>query len=378
MRRAVLATLLMGAALVGCDDDVLVPVGDPAAPRDLQGYYYAGVVHLSWELAPAWNQEPFRVYGRRVTDADYFLIAEVSSCSAGVCAYEDRNILAGQTYEYYVSAVDPGSGVETPSAFSVEVFVPQPDPPSVPTGLYVVALDHANYVVWSTNARAASDFAFYRVYLESGDDEFLLGETDSEGFLDQLAQNGETYSYFVTAVDDQGHESGGSAAGSGTPRPDYTGEWLYDWFDQPELSGFRFQQDETTNPIVSGSAPERHFRLEVDDAGWWIVPGPQTEIHPDGFATTVLKCGPAADSGCTDVTQAPTSGYVAQDTPIAAQTSYVMRVRGDDGQVHYGVIRVEMLGFDQDDNALMVFAWAYQLRPNNPSLADVVGGVALK
>ena len=107
----------------------------------------------------------------------------------------------------------------------------------------------------------------------------------------------------------------------------------------------------------------------MDGAGWWLVPGVGTEIYPAGFATTALKCGVAADATCVDVPQAPTSGYVGRDVEIFPQTSYVMRVRGDDGQVHYGVIRVALLGFDQDDSALMIFDWAYQLQPNNPDLA---------
>jgi hypothetical protein len=379
MRRALMASLLATAALVGCDNTVLVPVGDPAAPRNLDAYYHAGVVRVTWELAPDWNQETFRVYSKRVTDADYFLIAEVSSCAGGVCTYEDRNILGGQSYEYYVSAVDPDSGVETPTDYSVQVDVPQPTPPPVPTGFQVVALDHANYLRWSGNARDAADFSFYRVYFDAGDGtEYLLGETDSEGFLDQLAQNGQTYRYFVTAVDDQGHESQGSGLASGTPRPDYHGEWLYDFFGQPDQSGFRFQADENAPPIVSGSSSDRHFRLEVDDSGWWLVPGPGTEVYPSGFETTALKCGPAADATCVDIASAPGSGYATQDVGLSSQTSYVLRVRGDDGRTHYAVIRVVTLGFDQDDQALMVFDWAHQLVPDDPNLGPALGRIMLR
>lgn len=371
MRRALLGTAVAVLALAGCDaDEILVPVDAPAAPVDLDAYYYAGAVRVSWRLGSGWNGESFRVYSRRITDADFFFIAEVTSCVGGACVYEDRNIVAGQTYEYYVAAVDPGSGIETSSDYSVEVHVPLPEPPPVPQGIQVVALDDANYVRWSSNARSASDFSFYRVYLDAGNgEEFLLGETDSEGFLDLLAANGTTYRYFVAAVDDAGHESQGSAVASGTPRPDYHGEYVYDHFSQPAYSGFRFQGDEDTNPIVNGASSDRHFRLEVDDAGWWLVPGPQAEVYPAGFATTALKCGVAADAACVDVTRAPTSGYVAQDLGIEAQTTYVLRVRGDDGLIHYGVIRVELLGFDQDGNALMIFDWAYQLQANNPELA---------
>jgi len=369
MRRALLGTLVAALALAGCEDDILVPLEGPAAPRNLDAYYYAGVVRVTWELAPDWDGETFRVYSRRVTDADYFLIAEVSSCAGGACAYEDRNIVAGQTYEYYVAAVDPDTGMETSSDYTVEVEVPQPVPPPVPTGLQVVALDNALYLRWSANARSVDDFSFYRVYLDEGNgQEYLLGETDSEGFLDLLAVNGTTYRYFVTSVDDQGHESAAGAVASGAPRPDYHGEWVYDFASQPASSGFRFQADEDTNPIVSGTSPSRHFRLEVDDAGWWLVPGPQAEIYPVGYATTSLKCGVAEDASCVDLPTAPTSGYVAQEVGLEPQTTYVLRVRGDDGLVHYGVIRVDLLGFDQDDNALMIFDWAYQLQANNPAL----------
>lgn len=369
MRRAVLGTLVAALAMAGCEDSILVPLEGPAAPRNLDAYYYAGVVYVSWELAPDWDQESFRVYSKRIKDPDYFLIAEVSSCAAGTCIYEDRNVLAGQTYEYYVAAVDPDSGAETSSEYTVEVAVPQPVPPPVPTGISVVALDGANYLRWSANARSASDFSFYRVYLEEKKgEEYLLGETDSEGFLDLLAENGKTYRYFVASVDDQGHESAASLVASGTPRPDYHGEWIYDFTDDPAASGFRFQTDEGANPLVSGSSASRHFRLEVDDAGWWLVPGPQAEVYPVGYETTALKCGVAADSGCADVDRAPTSGYVTRDVDLVPQTSYVLRVRGDDGQIHYGVIRVVLLGFDQKGKALMIFDWAYQLQANNPAL----------
>ena len=63
-----------------------------------------------------------------------------------------------------------------------------------------------------------------------------------------------------------------------------------------------------------------------------------------------------------------------QDVALFTQSSYVLRVRGDDGLTHYGVIRVEVLGFDQDGNALMIFDWAYQLQAGNPNLAPSRGG----
>jgi len=283
-------------------------------------------------------------------------------------------VAVGQTYEYYVSAVDPDTGLETLSDFTVEVFVPQVTPPPVPDQVAVIALDGANYVTWEANARNAADFSHYRVYQRtSGGSDFFLGETDSEGFLDLLAANGSTYSYFVTSMDVDGHESGGSGLASGTPRPDYHGEFIYDFLEGAADSGFRFQEDENANPILDGDSPSIHFRLEEDGAGWWLVPGPQTAIHLTGFATTALKCGVAADASCVDLTVAPSSSYASNDMALEPQTTYVLRVVGDDGQVHYGVIRVDLLGYDQSGNALMFFDWAYQLQPGNRNLVGPAG-----
>jgi hypothetical protein len=369
MRRAAVVTLLVAGVLTACSEDVLVPIGGtPSAPRALAATYYGGSVTVAWELAPDWNGEAFRVYARRTTDASYFMIAEVTSCSDGLCSYQDWNVSAGHTYEYYVSAVDPDSGNETATPSTVEVFVPQPTPPPVPDAPAVIALDGALFITWGTASRAASDFSVYRVYQESGSSSYLLGETDSEGFLDLLAANGTTYDYFVTALDTDGHESGGSELASGTPRPDFDGEWLYDFFAQPTVSGFRFEDDESTNPVRAGTASDRHFRLETDLNGWWLVAGPGTTIHQTGFATTDLKCGVGSDASCTDVSVAPTSGYSTADVELLPQTTYVLRVIGDDGLMHYGVIRVIMLGTDQNGDPIMIFDWAYQLQPGNPEL----------
>jgi len=369
MKRAGLAALVPILFFAACSDDVVyVDNSVPAAPRGLTASYYAGAVTLSWELAPAWNGEPFRVYSKRVTDSGWFFIAEVTSCIDEVCTYQDVNVLGGQRYEYYVAAVGPNGG-ESASDVVVEVLVPEFVPPPVPAAPLVIALDNANYVTWGPSARGAADFSHYRVYLDDGSSVFILGETDSEGFLDLLAANGNTYAYFVTSVDLDGHESEGSLLAEGTPRPDFSGEWIYDYFAVPQSSGFRFVEDESVLPIVDGDDPFRHFRLETDIDGWWLVPGPEAAVYPAGFQTTALKCGPGADAGCTDLSVAPSSGYVAQDIQIGAQESYVLRVVGDDGQLHYGVIRVTLLGFDQNDDPIMIFDWAYQLQAGNPNLA---------
>lgn len=375
MRRAIVGSILFALSLTACNDDVVLvdDSGPPAAPRAVSATYYAHSVTVSWELAAGWKEEAFRVYSKRVTDADFFFIAEVTSCSQEFCTYEDINIVAGETYEYLVTAVND-QGVET-EAPVVEVFVPQPVAPPIPDATSVIALDGSNFILWGVDSRSAGDFSHYRVYLDDAGTAFLLGETDSEGFLDLLAENGLTYGYFVTAVDTDGHESDGSVIGEGTPRPDFAGELIYDHFDVPSQSGFLFTEDEEIVPVTDGSSlADIDFRLEQDVDGWWMVLGDDAAVYQDGFATTALKCGVGADATCVDVTTAPTTGYVTTDMPLVTETSYILRVLGSDGQIHYGIIRVTHLGTDQDGNDLMIFDWAYQLQANNPDLVVGSGG----
>lgn len=371
MRSAAWVGLLLAASVAACNNDEVVLVGDaPAAPRALTASYYGGAVTVEWELAPDWDGETFRVYSRRITDSSYFMIADVTSCSGGLCSYVDWNIVSSETYEYYVAAWDAGSGLETATASTVDVLIPSQTPPPVPDSPLVIALDGANYFTWGVDARGASDFSHYRIYQDDGGDSYLLGETDSEGFLDLLAGNGTTYAYFVTSVDTYGHESAGSASAEGTPRPDFSGEWIYDHFDDPTASGFRFPDDESTYPIVAGTDATRDFRVETDAGGaWWLVPNVAADVYvyPTGFVTTALKCGPAADAGCTDVSVAPSTGYNQADVELVPQTSYVVRV-GTGSSAYYGVIRVAFQGFDQNGDAIMIFDWAFQLQAGNRNL----------
>ncbi len=58
---------------------------------------------------------------------------------------------------------------------------------------------------------------------------------------------------------------------------------------------------------------------------------------------------------------------------LEAQASYVLTVIGNDGEARYGVIRLDLLGYDQDNNALMIFDWACQVQVGNPDLVYSVG-----
>lgn len=376
MRTHTVRMPLLAAAmliLASCDNDWLVVEGEPGAPRNLEAYYYAEGVDLHWQTGPRWDGETFRVYGKRETDAEYFFIAEVTSCIHGDCVYRDVNVVPGVTYEYYVAAFDEATGLESASANAVAVYVPDPVPPPVPEAVFAVALDNSAYIHWDNDAAGETDFSVYRVYLADADGDQFLGETDSPGFIDMLAENGRTATYYVTSVDDQGHESDASELAACTPRPDYTGEVVYAHGDMPDQSGFRFQEEEHHEAVMSGNSRDRHFRIESAADGLLIAPGEGVRIHRESRWTSSLKCGPAADVDCLSWETAPLTGYTSARTPLTAGRTYMFRVPGDDGEVRFGAIRASITGYDQDDNELVVFDWAFQTQPGNPRM-NTAGG----
>lgn len=380
---ALAAGLMLAAA---CDDDpqILLPAGDPPGePRDLfvryewvhegfQGTTAVGYpsVEVAWLPPSSWNGEVFRVYAKRTSSSTYSLIGTVTSCTTDGCVYRDRNVAPGTDYDFYVATYDETTDLETTSEFSEVVRVPGGTQPAVPVNPAAVALDNGVFLRWTTPAANAQNVSRFLVYLTTLDGEaytYSVGQTDGNGYLDVSAVNGARYGYRVATVDTLGRVSNLSAEAFAIPRPDFSGELLYAFADSALASGFRFRQDEDDNPILAGNSASAHFRLESDGAGYRIVPLNGAQVATVGF-TTALTCGPGSDAGCTAPRVAPTAGYSAAPVTIDPEFSYVFRVTGDDGRLHYGVVRVSMLGTDQNGRDLAIFDWAYQLVANEPQL----------
>jgi hypothetical protein len=68
-------------------------------------------------------------------------------------------------------------------------------------------------------------------------------------------------------------------------------------------------------------------------------------------------------------TRAPTAGYSSAPIAVNPEFSYIFRVTGGDGQIHFGVIRASILGSDGAGHDLMIFDWAYQSLANEPRLS---------
>jgi len=392
MRRNLLFSALAATALLAaCNHDHTFVGGGPApdAPTDLtaqarwvlEGFTTGGqpsgyaAVDLAWNPPSSWSSEVFRVYGRRAGDAGFVLIATVTSCTSGGCVYRDRNVAAGQTYEYYVATTNESSDRETATEFRESVRVPSASTPATPLADSAVALDNAAYLSWHDGGAGGSlwKYVVYLTRIDATTYLYGLGETDGAAFVDTRVTNGHVYGYRVAAVDTSEHVSALSAEFTVAPRPDASGELIYSFQSNAALSGFRFQASEATDPIVAGSAANAQWRLEEDASGWHIVPLNGTSVVEYAGRTTALACGPGSDANCRAATRAPVAGY--QTTPILVnpEFSYVFRVTGPDGQPHYGVIRVQLLGSDGSGHQLMVFDWAYQLLPNDVRLNRVGG-----
>src|SRR5690606_13179702 len=123
---------------------------------------------------------------------------------------------------------------------------------------------------------------------------------DGTSYLDDRAENGTRYRYWIAAEDRFGHTSGLSPSADGFPRPDFHAEVIYEFGDQPAASGFRFVVEENSGPIVSGSAVGAQWRLETVGGALHLVPLGQTRITAGQF-TTALTCGPGSDATCEDI-----------------------------------------------------------------------------
>jgi hypothetical protein len=143
----------------------------------------------------------------------------------------DNNIRFGETYEYRAQRVArvtvDGSTLELAGPFSAPVRIDAINmfPPSAPKGLAAVATAGENSsapsvdLSWLPNAEP--DLAGYIVYRRDSETAGWQRISPAQpvvgpGYHDPNVQPGHTYSYAVTAIDQDGHESARSAEASDT------------------------------------------------------------------------------------------------------------------------------------------------------------------
>jgi hypothetical protein len=161
-----------------------------------------------------------------------------------------------------------------------------------------------------------------------------------------------------------------SSGSRAIPRPDFHADIIYSSADNLAASGFRFVNRETDDPIVPGNAGNAQWRLETVGGVLRIQPLGQTRVTSGTF-TTQLTCGPGSDANCVDINTAPADAQfnaVGAPVNVSAGNTYVLRVIGPDNRVHFGKVRVQGDTRDSQNRRLVVFDWAYQLRPDERSL----------
>ena len=168
----------------------------PTAPQDLQASFSTDYVNLTWNIPLGNGSSPltaYRIY-RNGT-----LLATVPATQLW---YNDSNVKEGFTYLYYVTAVN--SVGESDKSNEVQVIPGRV--PSAPQNLVANAGNGYVNLTWNASTdNGSTDITEYRIY-RNGE---LLATVPANQlyFNDTNVVNGQTYTYYVTAVNTIGESS---------------------------------------------------------------------------------------------------------------------------------------------------------------------------
>lgn len=220
-------------------------------------------------------------------------------------------------------------------------------------GIYETDVDH--YVVYRSPQATTGYTAIATVTAEPNPDlDLLIYE-----YIDNAAQNGTTYWYAVTAVDNAGQESALSAEEVfDTPRPEGNATVLP--VDvAPTAAGFNLATHQVVawNSVAADTYVDRYFDVVDVDTVWHVYLNAgvytvdQTDIQDLGYT-----------SGFDDVGWAPNAGW--------SQLGYVEAIVGHTYVIwtsddHYAKVRITDISL----SGAVSFQWAYQTDIGNLELA---------
>lgn len=128
--------------------------------------------------------------------------------------FEDKDFVFGNSYFYGIKALPDPASSSYESAFSdaVEVLAKDTFPPAAPKGIH--AIPGGGMISLSWEIGSERDLAGYRVWRrKAGEKEFQLVTSSpikENAFNDTRVESGTRYEYVITAVDQNGNESGRS------------------------------------------------------------------------------------------------------------------------------------------------------------------------
>lgn len=198
----------------------VVPLRSLAVPRGVSATGGDNDAVLSWETVTTRIDGSqydgfvgYNVY--RGTEKDRYGEAPLNTEPLRTNAYTDTTAKNNRTYYYIVRSVD-SPALPWKESLDSDVASASPHdmtPPDPPTGLSVVPGVNRAFLTWSENKEP--DLAGYYVYrsTRSGRDYERLTDKPlmRTTYSDQTAKSGKTYHYRITAVDQAGNESAGSA-----------------------------------------------------------------------------------------------------------------------------------------------------------------------
>ena len=185
----------------------------PQPPTNIQATGGNKYVLLSW--VPPSNDgghtiTEYKIY-RGTSSGGENLIASVS---ADKRVYNDTSVVNGQKYYYYVTAVNDVMESEP----SMEVNATPATVPSSPRNLQAVAGKEEIYLTWDSPAdNGGAPITGYRLYrgTESGSETYLTTvDSTKTNYTDSGLITGETYYYYVTALNDKGESEKSNEVGA--------------------------------------------------------------------------------------------------------------------------------------------------------------------
>ena len=204
----------------------------PSPPNLVRARLFAEGAFLEWEANDEEDLLGYKIYRSIDPLEGYEPIWPKAGKARNSLAHMDKSIEEGQSYWYYLIAVDQTGNESEPSAI-YEILRPDVTPPEAPQGLVAEAVDDGIQLTWAANS--APDLAGYfvqrttRVIKEQSESEGAQNKEAKEkiegiffalhaqalgesSYLDAIdSQSQARYAYHVVAVDQAGNKSEPSA-----------------------------------------------------------------------------------------------------------------------------------------------------------------------
>ena len=204
--------------------------GQPTSPQNLVANSGNNQVSLSWSAPSSNGAAPitnYNIYRGSSSGSETFLIK-----TGNIQSYTDKTVSNGQKYFYEVSAINS----DGESTTSNEVNAVPATIPSAPQLFTSSVCNGAVDLDWNISNNGGSAISNYTIYRgTSSNGETLLKEIGNDNsYSDNSVTNGQTYYYYVKAVNSVGQSSpsnevsGTPANSSCMPIAGLVGEWKFE------------------------------------------------------------------------------------------------------------------------------------------------------